>query len=136
MAESVDIYLSTEYALRNLSVPLDIAVVLLPESELNIPEFDIEERVYSHIRAISSQATECIIETHTPRLPLIENLMHGNYKSFLTRTLNERKQFHYPPYSGLAYITVQHKNISILEDICAKLQNKLDIRKKELNIGE
>jgi primosomal protein N' (replication factor Y) len=129
---TTDIYVTTEYALRNLSVPIDVALILLPESELNIPEFDIEERVYAHIRAVGSQAKECIIETHTPRLPLIQDILHGNYKSFFTRILAERKQFHYPPYSGLAYITLSHKNTSILEEMGAKIQNKLDLRLREI----
>lgn len=105
---------------------------MLPEAELNIPEFDVEERVYANIRALASIADECRIETHAPHLPLIEDIMKGNYKSFLTRILRERKQYRYPPYSGLAYIEVHHKNIGALEDMCAKLHNKLDLRAKEL----
>lgn len=127
------IFIGTEYALRHYFGIVEVAIVLLPESELNIPEFDIEERVYTNIRALRSVSKHCLIETHTPKLPLIQDILYGNYKSFLTRTLSERKKYQYPPYSGLAYIRVKHKNISMLEDICAKIHNKLqlEIQKKE-----
>lgn len=121
------IFIGTEYALRHHIGNIGVAIALLPESELNIPEYDIEERVYTNIRALRSVSKHCLVETHTPRLPLIQDLLHGNYKSFLTRTLAERKQYQYPPYAGLAYIRVKHKNIATLEDICAKINNKLKL---------
>lgn len=121
------IVVSTEYILRENLSDFALVVVLLPETELNIPRFDIEERVYSHLRSLAAEAKELIIETAAPRLPLIQNIVNGNYRDFLVRTLQERKQFGYPPYSGLAYIRVTGKNINQIEDICAKLVNKLQM---------
>lgn len=127
VTKTARIFLGTEYALRHHIGNIGMAIALLPESELNIPEFDIEERVYSNIRALQSVATECIVETHAPKLPLIQDILNGNYKTFLTRTLAERKRYHYPPYSGLAYIHVKNKSTSVLEDLCAKIDNKLKL---------
>jgi primosomal protein N' (replication factor Y) len=127
LVKTARIFIGTEYALRHCIGTVGLAISLLPESELNIPEFDIEERVYANIRALGSIARECVVETHAPKLPLIRDLLDGNYKSFLTRTLAERKRYRYPPYSGLAYIRVKHRNTAVLEDLCAKLDNKLRI---------
>jgi primosomal protein N' len=121
------IYLATEYALRHLNETIALCVVITPEAELAIPEFDIEERVYTHLRALSSIAEEIIIETHTPRLTLLEDLLHRNYRDFLIRTLRDRKLFRYPPYMGLAYIEISHKNPTIVDDIALKLTNKLGL---------
>ena len=65
------IYLSTSYALRHLRTDVSLCIILTPEAELAVPEFDIEERVYTHIRALSYLAQTTIIETHTPKLTLI-----------------------------------------------------------------
>ena len=92
------VYLATEYALRHLAETISLCVVITPEAELAIPEFDIEERVYTHLRALSGLSKEIIIETHTPRLTLLEDLLHRNYRDFLIRTLRDRKLFRYPPY--------------------------------------
>ena len=121
------LYLATEYALRHLTDTIALCVAITPEAELAIPEFDIEERVYTHLRTLSTLAKEIIIETHTPRLTLLEDLLHHNYRDFLIRTLRDRKLFRYPPYMGLAYIEISHKNPSIVEDIALKLTNKLGL---------
>lgn len=121
------IYLATEYALRHLTETITLCIAITPEAELAIPEFDIEERVYTHLRALSSITKEIIIETHTPRLTLLEDLLHHNYRDFLIRTLRDRKLFSYPPYMGLAYIEISHKNPSIVDDIALKLTNKLGL---------
>ncbi len=125
--EGGTLYLATAYALRYLSAPIHLCVVLTPETELAVPEYDIEERLYTSIRALSGLASEMIIETHTPKLALIQDILHGNYRDFLTRTLRDRKVYRYPPYTGLAYIEISHKSLSTVEDIAAKLTNKLGL---------
>ena len=132
LSKHARIFIGTEYALRHHFGTIGLAIALLPESELNIPEYDIEERVYTNLRAISSVSEASVIETHTPKLALIQDLLNGNYKSFLTRTLAERKKYHYPPYSGLAYIRIHHKSIATLEDICAKINNKLKMEAEKM----
>lgn len=97
--KDADIFISTEYALRKLQANIALVLFIHPENELNIPEFDAEERLYTHIRAFSALAEECIIETFAPRLPIITDCLHGNYKSYLERMLRERKTYNYPPYT-------------------------------------
>ncbi len=133
LSQHARIFIGTEYALRHHFGTIGLAIALLPESELNIPEYDIEERVYANLRAICSVSEASIIETHTPKLPLIRDLLNGNYKSFLTRTLAERKKYHYPPYSGLAYIRIHHKSTAVLEEMCAKINNKLKVASETIN---
>ena len=115
--QDADIFISTEYALRKLQVGVGLVIFVHPENELNIPEFDAEERLYTHIRAFSSLAQECIIETYTPRLPIIKDCLSGNYKSFLERMLRERKTYRYPPFTGLAYIHIEHSSVTKIEDM-------------------
>jgi primosomal protein N' (replication factor Y) (superfamily II helicase) len=125
--QDADIFISTEYALRKLQTSINLVLFIHPENELNIPEFDAEERLYTHIRAFSSLAQECIIETYAPRLPIITDCLSGNYKSFLERMLRERKAYKYPPYTGLAYIHIEHSSVAKIEDAWAKIVNKLQL---------
>ena len=126
------ILLATEYVLREDIQQIDLFVVVTPEAELAIPEYDIEERVYSHIRILSGRAKETVIETSTPLSPFIQKLTSGNYRSFIESTLMERKIFRYPPYTGLAYLKIKDRNEARLSDMTAKLKNKLDIVQQEL----
>ncbi len=129
---NAEILLATEYILREDIPDIDLFVVVTPEAELAIPEYDIEERVYSHIRILSGRAKQTVIETNAPLSPFIKKLTEGNYLDFAAKTLAERKAFHYPPYTGLAYIKLKDANEARLTDMTAKLKNKLDIVQKEL----
>lgn len=121
------VVLATEYVLRHDIGKRDLLVVVTPEAELSIPEFDIEERVYCHIRYLCENCEEVIIETSIPKSPLIMDLVHGNYKDFLIRTLSERKKYHYPPYGNIAYLEIRERNEDRLMQKTATLVNKLEI---------
>ncbi|MFZ4462176.1 MAG: hypothetical protein ACOYN2_06935 [Patescibacteria group bacterium] len=129
--KNASILLATEYILREDIPDIDLFVVVTPEAELAIPEYDIEERVYSHIRILSGRAKQTVIETSAPLSPFIKKLTEGNYLDFISSTLAERKAFRYPPYTGLAYIKIKDSNENRLDDMTAKLKNKLDIVQKE-----
>ena len=110
------------------------SLVVFPmiENELTATDFDTEERLYINARFAFSRAENVFIQTYSPKLPVVEDLLGGNYRSFLERTLKERKQFHYPPYAEIAYIKVSDRNESKVFDTIAKLKNKLDILAKEM----
>ena len=90
-----------------------IGIILL-EQELSIPRYNNQEQVYSNIRQLigrggrKQQTTEIIMQTYTPRNPLILQLSEKNYRDFFIETLSERKAFHYPPYCELAYLVYKH----------------------------
>lgn len=113
--------------------PGDFDLVVFPclDAELVAPEYDIEERVYANIRIAAKNAKEAIVQTYSPGSPLAKDLSEGTYKSFLERTLAERKRFGYPPYGELAYVTVSDRNHDRLKESVAKIANKLGIVKAE-----
>ena len=130
VTETTRILVSTQYVLRDIP-KLDSLVILTPEAELVVPEYDIEERVYLHIRLLSRSARQTIIETNIPDSPFIRLLAEGNYKDFLAHTLEERKRFDYPPYADLAYIRIRDKNPDRLVDLAARIKSKLDAVQKD-----
>jgi primosomal protein N' (replication factor Y) len=91
----------------------------------------MEERVYDQIAYNLRKNVPLIIQTFSPNTPLLKIIEGGNYKDFLTHTLTERKLFHYPPYTGLAYIWVEDKNKNRVQEIIHKLVNKLTLIKNE-----
>ncbi|MCC6584277.1 MAG: primosomal protein N', partial [Chitinophagales bacterium] len=49
----------------------------------------------------------------------------GNYEDFYQAQLQERKQFHYPPYSRLIQLTVKHKDIKTTIEAANKVADYL-----------
>lgn len=88
--------------------------IILLEQELQIPEYDTEERVYSNIKQLIWrwwrvwQETDIILQTYTPENEIIKDIIYSNYKDFFIKTLKERKLFWYPPF--LDYATLRYKN--------------------------
>ena len=101
-----------------------------------VPEYNIEEAIYTQIAYNTKKQAPIIIQTFTPHTPIAKNLIEGNYRDFLSRTLQERKQFDYPPYAELAYIWVEDKNKERVKDIIYKLASKLqmEIQDQKRNI--
>lgn len=105
------------------------------ESELVASEYDIEEKVYAHVRYAAKSAEEALVQTYSPKSPLATSLMEGNFREFLTRTLTERKAFGYPPYSQIAYVTITERRREKAEESVARLKNKLEIVEAEGKFG-
>lgn len=132
---NANIVLSTNLYHKNDPGTFDLVVFPCLESELVASEYDIEEKVYAHVRYAAKRSEEAIVQTYSPASPLAVSIMEGNYREFLTRTLAERKRFGYPPYSEIAYVTVAERHREKAEESVARLKNKLEIAEKEGNFG-
>ncbi|MDD2917086.1 MAG: hypothetical protein PHH70_04555 [Candidatus Gracilibacteria bacterium] len=126
---SAQILLSTELG-NTLSIEgIDLVAFLLLESEIAVPEYDIEEKIYTNIIYNARKGSEICIQTFAPKSDLIRNITEGNYRDFLVHTLRERKSFSYPPYKELVHIWVRDTNQERIKDIIYKLRNKLELLK-------
>lgn len=133
--KNADIVLSTNLYHKNDPGRFDLVVFPCLESELVASEYDIEEKVYAHVRYAARAANEAIIQTYSPGSVLATSLMEGNYREFLSRTFAERKAFGYPPYSQIAYVTVTERRREKAEESVARLKNKLEIAEAEGKFG-
>ncbi len=126
---NAQILLSTEMG-NTLSLEwIDLVAFLLLESEIAVPEYDIEEKIYTNIIYNARKGSEIYIQTFAPKSDLIKNITLGNYRDFLVHTLSERKAFSYPPYKELVHIWVRDKSKERIKDIIYKLRNKLELLK-------
>ncbi|HBB27254.1 TPA: hypothetical protein DCZ36_02005 [Candidatus Gracilibacteria bacterium] len=123
------ILLSTELG-NTLSIEgIELVAFLLLESEIAVPEYDIEEKIYINIVYNARKGSDICIQTFAPKSDLIRNITEGNYRDFLVHTLAERKAFSYPPYKELVHIWVRDKSKERIKDIIYKLKNKLETLK-------
>ncbi|MFA5917048.1 MAG: primosomal protein N' [Candidatus Gracilibacteria bacterium] len=121
-----------------------IAVVLL-EQELAVPKYNIEEISYNNIRQLigrggrQGESKEVVIQTFISSNETIKSISEYNYKDFVTKTLEERKLFSYPPYADLAILESYDKNEEKSLNFCKILKNKLDLanedKKVDINLG-
>lgn len=96
--DEADIILGTQVSLYLDLKNIALVGVLFLESELSIPQYDIEEKIYHSVRMMSRMSPQIFLQTYSPDVPIVEDLVSGNFKTFFRRTLQERKQFGYPPF--------------------------------------
>lgn len=123
------ILLSTELGNTIFIEWIELVAFLLIESEIAVPEYDIEEKIYTNIVYNARKGADICLQTFAPKSDLIRNITEGNYRDFLIHTLTERKNFSYPPYRELVHIWVRDKSKDRIKEIIYKLKNKLEILK-------
>lgn len=90
-----------------------------------IPEFDREEKIYTQVVYAKRMGIPVIIQTYAPESPFVDMILHGNYRSFLKTTLEERKKFLYPPFADFVTLWVHSSSKDMVQDIIHKLVNKI-----------
>lgn len=120
--------ITTGFDFKNLWL---IGLILL-EQELQIPEYNVEEKVYANIKQLiwrwwrKWQDTDILIQTFIPESEIIKDITSSNFKDFFIKTLKERKLFNYPPFCEMVTIKYKHKESIKAKDKLIKIKDKLD----------
>ena len=86
-----------------------IAVILL-EQELLVPKYNTEENLYQNIKQLIWRwnrvwkQTDIIIQSFIPENDIVQNIFSWNYKDFFLKSIEERKEFLYPPFTEIIEI--------------------------------
>ena len=130
--ESAQIVLGTELANLYTLGSFGLVAFLLIEAEMTVPEYDIEEHIYTHAVYHRTRGADIVLQTHLPDSPLVRDLADRAFRDFFLRTLGERRQYGYPPYGELVYVWVRDRSLDRVHDIIHRLVNKLTIARAEL----
>lgn len=120
-----DIFIGTQ---KISSLPIDnlgLTAFLLVESDLAVPDYDIEESMYQQIRHFFSRSRDIILQTRSPKLPLITEVTSGNFRSFFQKTVAERKQFHLPPITQMVTIYISDSSESVVQQRIASTASSM-----------
>jgi primosomal protein N' (replication factor Y) len=88
---------------------------------LNYPDFRAYEHAFMMMAQVSGRAGRkgrrglVILQTKSPQLPVIQQVVHNDYSGFYRSLIAERQQFHYPPYYRLVYVFLKHRSDSLVE---------------------
>lgn len=86
--------------------PVDTVIVTSPDSELNIPDFAQNEKLFFNLWRLRSWAKGAYyIQTYNPLHPALEAVASGNWKGFYREELLVRKSLNYPPFSSIIKLT-------------------------------
>lgn len=106
---------------------VSVVGILNADSMLNYPDFRAYEHAFMMMAQVSGRAGrkgkrgKVILQTKSPTLPVISQVVHNDYTGFYQDLLEERRAFHYPPFYHLVYVFLKHKH----EQVCHQASMEL-----------
>lgn len=100
---------------------VSVVGILNADSMFNYPDFRAYEHAYMMIAQVSGRAGRkgkrglVILQTKTPDLPLVSQVVHNDFASHYKSLTEERVMFHYPPFYRLIYVYLKHRQDSTVE---------------------
>lgn len=110
---------------------VSVVGILNADSMLNYPDFRAYEQAFMMMSQVSGRAGrkgkrgEVILQTKTPDLPVIQYVVHNDYSTFFKELLDERREFHYPPFYHLVYVYLKHRDENIVNTAGLELGSRL-----------
>jgi primosomal protein N' (replication factor Y) len=131
-SQDVKILVGTQMIVKGLDFEnVHLVGVLNADHLLNFPDFRAHERTYQMLSQVAGRAGrkqmrgKVLIQTYQPHHPIIQQVIEGDYEQMLKDQLKERKQYHYPPYTRLIRILVNHSDIETVKKASQWIVNVL-----------
>jgi len=116
-AQEIDILVGTQMLSKGLDFEnVSLVGILNADNMLNFPDFRAHERSYDMMVQVSGRAGRSkkqgnvAIQTYNPYHQILQQVSTTNYAEMYKEQLQERWQYHYPPYYRLIKITLKHKD--------------------------
>jgi primosomal protein N' (replication factor Y) len=99
---------------------VSVVGILNADTMLNYPDFRAYEQAFMMIAQVSGRAGRkgkrglVILQTKSPDLPLISQVVRNDYTAFYRSMIAERQQFRYPPYYRLVYVYLKHRQDAVV----------------------
>ena len=100
---------------------VSVVGILNADSMLNYPDFRSYEHAFMMMAQVSGRAGRkgkqglVILQTKSPDLPVIRQVVSNDYVSLYHDVLQERGAFMYPPFCRLIYVFLRHGKESVVE---------------------
>ena len=138
-AQEVKILVGTQMVVKGLDFQnVHLVGVLNADHLLNFPDFRAHERTYQMLRQVAGRAGrkqlrgKVMIQTYQPNHPIIKQVIEGNYEQMFSTQLDDRKEYHYPPFSRMIRILVSHTDLETVKKSSEWITNVL----QQANAGE
>jgi len=120
---------------------VSVVGILDADSMLCYPDFRSYEHAFMMMAQVSGRAGRkgkrglVILQTKNPELPVIQQVKTNDYASFYAQLLEERRQFHYPPFTRLVYVYIKHRHESLVDSAAIMFASMLRQRLGDRVLG-
>ncbi len=122
-AHEIDILVGTQMLSKGLDFGnVSLVGVLNADNMLNFPDFRAHERTYQMLVQVagrsgrSKKRGKVIIQTFNPYHQILQQVSTNDYLGMYKEQLEDRWQFHYPPFYRVLRITLKHRDAMRLDE--------------------
>jgi primosomal protein N' (replication factor Y) len=116
-AKEIDILVGTQMLSKGLDFEnVSLVGILNADMMLNFPDFRAHERAFQLMVQVSGRAGrskkqgKVMIQTYNPYHQILQQVSITDYTTMYKEQMEDRWQYHYPPYYRLIKITLKHKD--------------------------
>lgn len=113
----IDILVGTQMITKGLDFDhVGLVGVLNADSLLHFPDFRANEKAFQLLTQVAGRAGrrnkvgKVILQTNNPQHPVIQHVLAHDFEGFYKREIEERKEWHYPPFARIIRIGIRHKD--------------------------
>ena len=112
---------------------VSVVGILNADLMLNYPDFRAYERAFQLMEQVAGRAGRkhkqglVILQTSDVKHPIIHQVRQNDYQGMVQMQLEERLQFHYPPYYRMVYVYLKHRNAQLLDQMAETMATKLRV---------
>ena len=110
---------------------VSVVGILNADAMLNYPDFRAYEQAFMMMAQVSGRAGRkgkrglVLLQTTSPELPVIGQVVRNDYQAFYADLLEERRLFRYPPFYRLVYVYLKHAKEQVAETAGIELGSRL-----------
>ena len=127
-----DILIGTQMITKGLDFSgVTVVGILNADTMLNYPDFRAYEQAFQKLSQVSGRAGRrderglVILQTKSADLPVIQQVVAGDFKTFARDLLEERSMFRYPPFYHLVYVYLRHRNEQLVDSAAIEMASRL-----------
>jgi primosomal protein N' (replication factor Y) len=139
----VQILVGTQMLSKGLDFDnVSVVGIISADSVLNSPAFRSPERGFQLMTQAAGRAGRkkrrgtVFIQTAAPEVPVYRYIVEGDYESFFTTQIAERKLFNYPPFFRLIAVILKHKDENIVNAAGDFLAERLKLSLEKRVFGQ
>jgi primosomal protein N' (replication factor Y) len=110
---------------------VSVVGILSADSMLHQPDFRAGEHAFTMMTQVAGRAGrkgqqgQVILQTANPKMPIIRQIVKADYRGFFASLMQERREFHYPPFTRLIAIYLKHRDDGIVNSAAIELGSRL-----------
>lgn len=127
-----DILIGTQMITKGLDFSgVTVVGILNADTMLNYPDFRAYEQAFQMLSQVSGRAGRrderglVILQTKSADLPVIQQVVAGDFQTFAHDLLEERSMFRYPPFYHLVYVYLRHRNEQLVDSAAIEMASRL-----------